>query len=121
MSQDLYINASKTSSLKNTKKYYGNYLGIVIQNNDPEKSGKIKVWVPHISPSVYLKWTESNEDKSFKFIGKNINSDITDIVEDLKGILPWAVCAAPLNGTSGSGRYNAVSYTHLTLPTKRIV
>jgi len=107
MSQDLYINASKTSSLKNTKKYYGNYLGIVIQNNDPEKSGKIKVWVPHISPSVYLKWTESNEDKSFKFIGKNINSDITDIVEDLKGILPWAVCAAPLNGTSGSGRYNA--------------
>ena len=111
MPQDLYINASKTSSLKNTKKYYGNYLGIVIQNNDPEKAGKVKVWVPHISPTVYTKWNELNQDKSFKFIGKNINSDITDVVEDLKRILPWAVCAAPLNGSSGSGRYNAYEKT----------
>ena len=111
MTQDLYINASKTSSLKNTKKYYGNYLGIVIQNNDPEKAGKVKVWVPHVSPTVYTKWNELNKDKSFKFIGKNIDSDITDVVEDLKRILPWAVCAAPLNGSSGSGRYNAYEKT----------
>lgn len=109
MGNDFFINASKTSSLKPRSKYYGNYLGIVIQNNDPEKAGKIKVWVPHVSPSVYTKWTESNEDKNFKFIGKNINSDITDILEDLKKILPWAVCAAPLNGSSGSGRFNAYS------------
>jgi len=111
MPQDLYINASKTSSLKNTKKYYGNYLGIVIQNNDPEKAGKVKIWVPHVSPTVYTKWNELNQDKSFKFIGKNIDSDITDVVEDLKRILPWAVCAAPLNGSSGSGRYNAYKKT----------
>ena len=111
MANDVFINASKTSSLKPNKKYYGNYLGIVIQNNDPEKVGKIKVWVPHISPTVYLKWNELNEDKSFKFIGKNINSDITDVIEDLKRILPWAVCAAPLNGSSGSGRYNAYEKT----------
>ena len=104
---DAYINASKNSSLKESKKYYGNYLGIVIQNNDPDNAGKIKVWVPHISPSVYLKWDDSKEDKKFRFIGKNINSDITDIVEDLKAILPWSVCAAPLNGSSGSGRYNS--------------
>ena len=111
MTQDLYINASKTSSLKNTKKYYGNYLGIVIQNNDPEKAGKVKVWVPHVSPTVYTKWNKLNKDKSFKFIGKNIDSDITDVVEDLKRILPWAVCSAPLNGSSGSGRYNAYEKT----------
>tara|TARA_E500000318_G_scaffold59902_1_gene55604 strand:- start:8498 stop:10831 length:2334 start_codon:yes stop_codon:yes gene_type:complete len=107
MPQESYINASKTSSFKNTKKYYGNYLGIVVQNNDPEKAGKIKIWVPHISPSVYQKWDSNNEDKSFKFIGKNINSDISDILEDLKTILPWSVCAAPLNGASSSGRYNS--------------
>ena len=107
MSTEVYINASKTSSLKSTKKYYGNYLGIVIQNNDPEKSGKIKVWVPHVSPSVYQRWDDNNKDKSFKFVGKNINSDLSDIVEDLKSILPWALCAAPLNGASSSGRYNS--------------
>lgn len=111
MGKDVFINASSTSNIKQKKKYYGNYLGIVIQNNDPEKSGKVKVWVPHITPSVYVKWTELNEDKSFKFIGKNIGSDITDILEDLKRILPWAVCAAPLNGSTGSGRYNAYEQT----------
>ena len=111
MGNDVFINASRTSGLKNTKKYFGNYLGIVIQNNDPEKSGKIKVWVPHISPTVYLKWNELDDDHSFRFLGKNINSDLTDIVEDLKKILPWAVCAAPLNGSSGSGRYNAFEQT----------
>jgi len=111
MANDVFINASKTSNQKISKKYHGNYLGIVIQNNDPEKSGKVKVWVPHISPTVYTKWNELNKDKSFKFIGKNINSDITDVVEDLKRILPWAVCAAPLNGSSGSGRYNAYEKT----------
>lgn len=111
MVNDVFINASKTSNQKISKKYHGNYLGIVIQNNDPEKSGKVKVWVPHISPTVYTKWNELNKDKSFKFIGKNINSDITDVVEDLKRILPWAVCAAPLNGSSGSGRYNAYEKT----------
>jgi hypothetical protein len=111
MVNDLFINASKSSKLKPNKKYYGNYLGIVIQNNDPEKSGKIKVWVPHISPTVYLKWNEVNEDKAFRFVGKNINSDLTDVIEDLKKILPWAICAAPLNGSSGSGRYNAFEQT----------
>ena len=75
------------------------------RHNDPEKAGKVKVWVPHVSPTVYTKWNELNKDKSFKFIGKNIDSDITDVVEDLKRILPWAICAAPLNGSSGSGRY----------------
>tara|TARA_R110000796_G_scaffold143506_4_gene260098 strand:+ start:2013 stop:4367 length:2355 start_codon:yes stop_codon:yes gene_type:complete len=111
MANDVFINASKTSNQKTNKKYYGNYLGIVIQNNDPEKAGKVKIWVPHISPTVYTKWNELNTDKSFKFIGKNIDSDITDVVEDLKRILPWAICAAPLNGSSGSGRYNAFEKT----------
>lgn len=107
MSKEININASKSSSLKNSQKFYGNYLGIVIQNNDPEKAGKVKVWIPHISPSVYEKWDNSNEDKKFRFAGKNIDSDLSDIIDDLKNILPWSICAAPLNGSNSSGRYHA--------------
>jgi hypothetical protein len=91
--------------------YTGNYLGIVIQNNDPQKRGRIKVFVPHVSPTIYKDWTEVAKDKKFKFLGKNINSDITDILEDLKKILPWAECAAPLAGESSSGRYNIYNNT----------
>lgn len=111
MNKDVLINSSKTSSYKKELKYYGNYLGIVIQNNDPEKAGKVKIWVPHISPTVYNNWDNTSIDKKFNFIGSNVDSDITDIVEDLKAILPWAICAAPLNGASSSGRYNAFEKT----------
>jgi len=88
-------------------KYYGHYLGIVVQNNDPDKRGRVKVFVPHISPTVYKKWNEAVKDKKFKFIGKNVGSDITDVTDDLKKILPWAEIAAPLAGESSSGRFNA--------------
>ena len=81
------------------KKYFGNYLGIVVQNNDPSKQGRVKIFIPHLGPSVYEKWTQPSidndnkpEDKHFKFIGKNIDSDLTDIIDDLKLLLPWAGC-----------------------------
>ena len=93
------------------KSYHGNYLGIVVQNNDPEKRGRVKIYIPHISPSIYAPWyTESaTEDKTFKFPGKHgNNSALTgDIMDKLKEIVPWAECAMPLIGATGSGRYNA--------------
>jgi len=103
----IYVNTNSNES----EKYFGNHLGIVIQNNDPDKGGKIKIWVPHISPTVYKNWDENNKDKSFKFIGKNIDSDITDIIEDLKAVVPWAECASPLVGSIAPARYNAYSQT----------
>ena len=89
------------------KKYNGMYLGIVIQNNDPEHRGRVKVYVPHISFNVYTDWYEQNENKAWRFPGKNIDSDLSKVIEPLKEVLPWAECAAPLVGASGSGRYNS--------------
>lgn len=89
------------------KEYNGIYLGIVIQNNDPEHRGRVKVYIPHISYSVYESWYENNENKSFRFPGTNVESDLNKIIEPLKKVLPWAECAAPLVGATGSGRYNA--------------
>jgi len=88
-------------------KYQGNYLGIIIQNNDPLKRGRVKVFVPHISPTVYSKWVETAKDKKFKFLGRNVYSDLTDILDDLKKILPWAEVCVPLAGEAASGRFNA--------------
>jgi hypothetical protein len=107
-----YSNADPSSNARSyKKKYLGNFLGIVVQNNDPDKQGRIKVFVPHISPSVYKNWIDSTTDISFKFLGKNINSSLSNIINQLREILPWADCAAPLVGASGSGRYNAFSDT----------
>lgn len=87
--------------------YNGMYLGIVIQNNDPEKRGRLKVYVPHVSYNVYVDWYQHNVDKSFRFPGGNIDSDLSTVIEPLKRVLPWADCAAPLTGATGGGRYNS--------------
>jgi len=113
-------------------KYYGNYVGIVVQNNDPQYRGRVKVFVPHISPTVYESWNQINKDKNFNFIG-NISTldtsylstvlnttsgvshqpagtgDLTAVLDQLKAILPWAEMAAPLAGGGSSGRYNATT------------
>jgi hypothetical protein len=88
------------------KEYNSIYLGIVIQNNDPEKRGRVKVYVPHISANVYDKWMQDKLDKKFKFVGSNIDKDLTPILDDLKIILPWAESAAPLTSENASGRFN---------------
>tara|TARA_R110002020_G_scaffold120146_5_gene273796 strand:- start:627 stop:3191 length:2565 start_codon:yes stop_codon:yes gene_type:complete len=97
-----------TKARADTKKpIVGNYLGIVIQNNDPAKRGRVKVWVPHINATVYDNWDKIPKDKKFKFLGRNVDSDLNDILEELKLLLPWADTVAPIMGASGSGRYNA--------------
>ena len=83
------------------------YLGIVIQNNDPDYRGRVKVYVPHIQANIYQKWFKEISDKKFKFIGSNIDSDLSRILPELKTILPWAENAMPSVGSAGSGRYNA--------------
>jgi hypothetical protein len=102
------------------KQYFGNYVGIVVQNNDPDKTGKVKVFVPHVTATVYKKWVSEHKNKKFRFLGANIDStltqafsggfnnteNLTNIVEELKIVLPWAECAAPLTSEDTSGRYN---------------
>lgn len=90
-------------------KHYGNYTGIVVQNNDPQRRGRVKVFVPHISPVIYDRWNKISKDKKFKFIGVNTYSDLTDVLDDLKLVLPWAEYAGPLVGESSSGRFNRSS------------
>lgn len=90
-------------------KYYGNYVGIVVQNDDPEQGGKVKVFVPHISPTSYVKWFTIPTDKQFKFIGLNLASDLSLIIDDLKDILPWAQTAMPISGEDAPGRYHALT------------
>jgi len=101
------------------KKFYGNYVGIVIQNDDPDRGGKVKVFVPHVSATAYKKWVGNRTNKSFRFLGANIDNvikqalgsqnvteNLTPIIQELKAVLPWAYCAAPLTSEAGSGRFN---------------
>jgi hypothetical protein len=92
----------------NEEKYYGNYVGIVVQNNDPEQCGKVKVFIPHLSPISHSNWVVSNTDKFIEgLVGSNSSKDIISMIDEIKNKLPWAEYAAPLVGENTTGRFNA--------------
>lgn len=86
------------------KTYFGNYLGIVIDNNDPDHRGRVQVFVPHIMPTLYEGWNKKGENITLKCVADNVPEGLSsEIVERLKKILPWAEAASPIVGQSGPG------------------
>lgn len=104
--------------------FLGNYLGIVIQNNDPEKRGRCKIFIPHASAALYNSWySDTTDDKNFRFPGSQsgISTSLTkEIMDDLKEIVPWAECASPIVGSQGAGRYNAFNDTGSISDTNKV-
>lgn len=92
-----------------TGKLYGFYSGIVVQNDDPERRGRVKVFIPSVTPTIYDGWNNKNSDKSFSKIGKDDNDSLSQIIDKVKDILPWAECASPIIGETGGSYYNAQS------------
>lgn len=86
------------------KKYNSMYLGLCINNDDPQKRGRVQVFIPHIMPALYKGWNEGGKDIEISCVGDNIESALPpEILERLKNILPWAEAAAPIFGTSAPG------------------
>ena len=89
------------------EKYFGNYLGICINNQDPENRGRVQVFIPHILPSLYRGWNEAGLDISFNCVGNNLPDGLSnEVVEKLIKMLPWAEAAMPVIGSSVAGSYN---------------
>lgn len=102
-----YSNAlSGSPSRQPQPSFYGNYIGIVVQNNDPLRQGRVKVWVPHISQTIFNTFKDQNTDKKFRFMGDNIDSSLTSITEEVKKLLPWADVALPIASGGSSGKYD---------------
>lgn len=89
------------------EKFTGFFYGIVIQNNDPNHAGRCKVYIPHVAAAIMGDWYNQKQNKSFKFPGANLDSDLEAIIDDLKEVLPWAENAGPIVGGNATGRYNA--------------
>jgi hypothetical protein len=80
------------------KKVYGNHVGIVISNKDPENRGRCQIFIPHLSNTTFKGWNEKLSDIEFT----NVGSIPPSVLERLRQVLPWAEYAAPLFG-GGTG------------------
>lgn len=99
---------------------YGNYLGIVINREDPEYRGRVQVWIPHLTNTLHSEWNDELKNKSFKHIHDS-GALTPKLVQELKNVLPWAECAAPIIGGGTSATYNDQTGITDTNPHKTLV
>lgn len=89
------------------ERIYGNHVGIVINNEDPEKRNRIQIFVPYISATLYDDWNAASLDIE---IGPGSFDKIdAKILARLKLGLPWAEAALPVFGGNGSVSFNKQS------------
>jgi hypothetical protein len=96
------------------EKYPNNYKGIVIQNNDSNTIGRVKVFVPEVNMTLYKGWNDDKDnDKLFTRLGENLQEKSEDkglsqeVLERLKKCLPWAQIKQPIFGMSAPVQYDA--------------
>jgi hypothetical protein len=97
------------------KNLQGFYRGIIVQNNDPQKLGRVKVFIPHIHMAM-LDIEKDDYDKEFYFgeFGTNYQKkdnnlvDLTKYIEKSKLKLPWAEVSLPITG-GGYSSFNSGS------------
>lgn len=91
-------------------KYYGNYLGICISRMDPEKRGRVKIWIPEVYPALFDKVNEEGKDVMFRCVGDNVQNSLkAEFREKLERILPYAEAAGPVFGSSAPGFFDNAS------------
>jgi len=90
---------------KKLKKVYGNHLGIVVNNNDPENRGRVQVFIPYLSNTIYSGWNSELKDFSFSHID-TLGAFSPELLIHLKTVLPWSECAAPVFGGGTSALFN---------------
>ncbi len=86
----------------------GFYRGIVVKNNDPLLTNRVKVYIPELTNQPYDDWWEKFDTINVNTPGKNIKSDNwsdTKMFEEISKLIPWAEQCAPLFGESGNFRY----------------
>ena len=89
-------------------KYSGFHIGIVVENDDPNYGGRVKVWVPENSPNLdkMNKWIKEGKEITFNSADSEMSPELMEIWDDLKKSLPWAEYAGPIFGGSGVGRFH---------------
>lgn len=97
------------------KQYFGNYLGLVVNTEDPEKRGRVQVFIPGMMPTLYDNWDKTKKNISFKTFDSETFSETLNF--KLKSLLPWAEAAIPFWGGSTGAPINESTGVPTPMPT----
>lgn len=88
-------------------KFYGTYIGKVVDNNDPTGSGRVRVFCSNPGISDYYASLLNKTNVIYKFPG---NEDFSsDFIRNVREFLPWARMVAPVVGGSAPGKFDAAN------------
>ncbi len=97
------------------KQYFGNYLGVVVNTQDPEQRGRVQIFVPGLTPSLYQNWDSRKQNISFKTLESDTFTD--EVLIRLYTHLPWAEAAVPFWGGNTGAPINDDTGVPTPIPT----
>ena len=86
--------------------FFGAYVGLVIDSDDPDDLGRVKVFIPGKNGPLYDGW--NNLDTDIDFSSPTSDKFPSNLLKRLKKTLPWARASMPIWG-GGTGAFNEAS------------
>lgn len=89
-------------------KHYGFFRGTVVQNNDPDRRGRVKIAIPEFTAQLARDLGLPPDVYNARFVGDNVTTIYTKgVLQQFCDVLKWAEQAAPLIGGGTAGVFNA--------------
>ena len=98
---------------------YGAYVGLVLETQDPDGLGRVKVLIPGINGPIFKGWNDKTEDISFTTLNKDPFEP--DVLERLLGVLPWARPSTPVFGGGTGAPVNSDTLKNSVMPTDQTI
>ena len=103
----MYVTGS-SKNIQYKKPDHSFYRGIVIDDQDPNKLMRIKVFIPELSNQPYEGWLDDYNNGIQTLLQPGaIGPLLKENVDTLKELIPWAEQMAPIMGESGTSHYFA--------------
>ena len=97
----------------------GTYVGLVLETQDPEGLGRVKLIVPGRTGPLFKGWNDQTDDISFTSVQSNPFSP--EVLERLLGVIPWARPSTPIVGGGTGSPVNTDTSTPTTIPTDQTI
>jgi hypothetical protein len=94
---------------------YGTYVGLVLDSQDPDDLGRVKLIVPGKTGPLFKGWNDRLDDISFKTASSDPFSP--DVLDRLLGVLPWARPCTPVWGGGTGAPVATDTQKATTIPT----
>lgn len=94
---------------------FGTYVGLVLETQDPDGLGRVKLIVPGKIGPLYKGWNDKLDDITFT---SNVDAEV---LERMLAVLPWARPSTPLWGGGTGSPVDSTTNSPVVVPTDQAI